>query len=198
MKRLKKFEEYNHQQINESLVGDLAKSALNYLLAPITLPAFMNMNTKFKLGVIEKSIEKYLDQKAEYEILDDARYDIEMPSLLLKITKRRNEISKTIKKYPTLEDYKKAYCKWLRKWNAINFRNKIDIDYLCDKIMELGPENERAYIDKTKSGLKFDLDKGKVIEHGRYGFWRQSRFQDRLNDLRDAQQGLNQDLQDDE
>ena len=153
MKRLKKFEEYNHQQINESLVGDLAKSALNYLLAPITLPAFMNMNTKFKLGVIEKSIEKYLNQKAEYEILDDARYDIEMPSLLLKITKRRNEISKTIKKYPTLEDYKKACCKWLRKWNAINFRNKIDIDYLCDKIMELGPENERAYIDKTKSGL---------------------------------------------
>lgn len=66
--------------------------------------------------------------------------------------------------------------------------------------MELGPENERSYINKTKSGLKFDLDKGKVIviEHGRYGFWRQSRFQDRLNDLRDAQQELNQDLQDDE
>jgi hypothetical protein len=192
MKRLKKFEEYNHQQINESLVGDLVKSALNYLLAPITLPAFMNMNTKFKLGAIEKSIEKYLDQKAEYEILDEARYDIEMPSLLLKITKRRNEISKTIKKYPTLEDYKKAYCKWLRKWNAVNFRNKIDINYLCDKIMELGPVNERAYIDKNKSALKFDMNKGKVVDHGLSGWdWRQSRFQNRLNDLR-FQQELNQ------
>lgn len=193
MKRLKKFEEYNHQQINESLVGDLAKSALNYLLAPITLPAFMNMNTKFKLGVIEKSIEKYLDQKAEYEILDEARYDIEMPSLLLKITKRRNEISKTIKKYPTLEDYKKAYCKWLRKWNAINFRNKIDIDYLCDKIMELGPQDEKSQIEELKSDITFDHAAGKVREKTsteRRG--QRSRLQQRLDDMLRQERGENQ------
>lgn len=192
MKRLKKFEEYNNSdQTNESLVGDVAKKALNILLSPITLPSFINMNTKFKIQVIENSIEKYLNQKAEYEILDESRYEIEMPTQLRKVTERRNELSKVIKKYPTLLDYKNSFCKWLRKYNFINFRNKIDIDYICDKIMELGPEKERAYIDKTKSKLKFDMDKGEVVDRGSHNRWRQSRFQDRLNDLRD-QQELNQ------
>lgn len=184
MKKLKNFEDYNSNHLNEDMVGDLAKSALNFILAPITLPSFINMNTKFKIQVIEKAIEKYLNQKAEYEVLDEARYDIEMPSQLRKITERRNELSKMIKKYPTLSDYKNGFCKWLKKWNVINFRNKIDIDYICQKIMEMGPEDEKLYVNKMKSGLKFDVDKGKVVEYGVGTMRLQSRLQDRLNALR--------------
>lgn len=184
MKKLKNFEDYNSEELNEGIIGDLAKSALNFILAPITLPSFINMNTKFKLQVIENAIEKYLNQKAEYEILDEARYDIEMPSQLRKITERRNEISKMVKKYPTLNDYKNSFCKWLRKWNAINFRNKIDIEYICQKIMEMGPEDERAYVDGLKTELKFDQENGKVVQYGVGTGRLQSRLQDRLNALR--------------
>lgn len=159
MKNIKSFDEY--QSIDEGVVSDLAKKAFSLLMAPVALPTFMNANTNFKLKVIESAVDKYLKSRAEYEIVDDIRYDLEMPSQLKKATKIRNEISKKIKKFPTLNAYKENFCKWLRKFNVINFRNKIDIDYLCDKIMQIKPGDEKEYIDEIKDLIKYNPDTGK-------------------------------------
>lgn len=179
MKRIKRFQEFDSNEIINEGLASIVNKVLNFLLSPITLPTFINLDTQTKLNVIEKQIEKYLEKKSFYKILDDIRYDIEMPSQLLKVTKQRNELSELFKKYPTLEDYKKGFCKYLRKWNLINFRNKIDIEYICQKIMEMGPENEELKVNQLARVLRYDYGKNKVVKRP---------FPDLLRDLVDEEQ----------
>lgn len=160
--KMKKYNEFIKESNNEPVNESIISTAISYLLAPISLPIFLNSNSKLKLELIRESIHKYLNDKAEYEVIDEARYDIEMPSLLKTVTKRRNELSKKLKKYPTLQSYKENFCKWLRKWNLINLRNKEDIDWLCDEIKKIGPVDEELELKKLKSEMEFDMETGKV------------------------------------
>lgn len=173
MTRIKKFNQFikesnkesDYELVNESIIS----KAFSYLLLPIALPLFLNSDSKFKLKIIESAIEKYLNSKAEYEIIDEARYDIERPSLLNDVTKKRNEISKVLKRFPTLQSYKENFCKWLKKWNLVNFRNKEDIDWLCDQIMKIEPIDEESALKELKARMEFNMETGKVEKNGFQG-----------------------------
>lgn len=158
--KIKNYKDFN--SINESKIIDTLINLTTYLLSPIIIPIFYNSNTRFKLKTIEKSINTYLKDKAKYQVLDEARYDIEQPSILKKITKMRNDLSPKFKKYPTLTSYKEGFCSVFRKANIINFRNGEDIDWLCDEIMKLGPEDEETELKRLKSRFSIDIKTGEL------------------------------------
>lgn len=158
MNHIQKYSEF--EKIDEGL-KDIAIRVLNWMLFPITLPVLANMNTKSKLSVIKKMVENYINEKSEYQILDEAKYDIEMPSELTKVSKRLKELSKKFKKWPTLKSYCENFCKMYKKLNIINFKNGEDIYYLCDEAMKLS-DNEDERVTTIKYNLKYDSNKYKV------------------------------------
>jgi hypothetical protein len=73
-------------------------------LAPLTIVLFGNLDTSTKIKLLIKmTYENYIEELAEYQILDESKYDIEQPSILkkmnyrLKIISKRKYISRFIK-----------------------------------------------------------------------------------------------------
>ena len=136
MKHLQKFEHF--ETVNEGL-GSLIGKGLVYLFSPIIIPIWANVNTEAKLKLIKSSIDKYITNKAHYEMLDEWKYDQDFPpSKFKKVSEKLIKLKgdSQLEKYPTIQDYGKAFCGTMKKLNILNFRNKEDFDFLCDKIME--------------------------------------------------------------
>jgi hypothetical protein len=160
MKHILEYNKFN-EPVNEGL-SSLLKKGLTYLLSPIIVPFWANSNTEFKLKIIKSSIDTYITNKAHYEMLDEWKYDQDFPpSKFTKLSKKLIELKKKsqLEKYKTIQDYGKAFCDNMKKLNIINFRNKEDYDFLCDKIMEYcNREPEKGLIDEVKSFNEIDSD----------------------------------------
>lgn len=89
MYHLKTFEEidfrHNNESINTTRSGNLLKKSLGILFSPLTTVFFANLDTNKKIQAYKKLIyEEYIEERAEYLILDEVKYDIEQPSILKK------------------------------------------------------------------------------------------------------------------
>jgi hypothetical protein len=164
VKHLKKYDEIVNEGIGDTKSQIFITSLLGLVLAPISLPLFANLPTNEKIQILIKSINKnYIQEKAEYEILDDVKYDIEKPSLINKIFSRLKLIKKKIKKYPTLDDYIKMSFKLIKYSNFLNFKNREDKEYICDKVAEhFARRTEEEWIKLEKKELVFDVKQEKI------------------------------------
>lgn len=164
MKYLKYFNQVN-EGINDTKFKNSLSTFAALLLSPITLPILANLSTQNKIELLIRSItNNYLLEKAEYNILDEAKYDVEQPSILSKIWRRLKMIRSKMKTYPTLEDSINATVKIIKVSNFINFKNKEDKDYICDQVREFfSKKTEDEWIKILSKELKFDIKSGKVI-----------------------------------
>jgi hypothetical protein len=164
MKHLQKFE--NYEPVNEGL-GSLLKKGLTYLLSPVIVPFWANSDTEFKLRIIKSSIDTYITNKAHYEMLDEWKYDQDFPpSKFKKVSEKLIKLKKEsqLEKYTTIQDYGKAFCGTMKKLNIINFRNKEDFDFLCDKIMEYcNREPEKDLLDAVKLDKSINTDTFDIV-----------------------------------
>lgn len=140
-----------------------AKSFIRKLFYPLAIPIISNSSTEIKISACEQAIiTDYIEEKAEYQILDEIKYDIEKPSELNLVMKRIKMISTKYKKYPDLDSYLNAVFNGLKILNILNFRNREDLDYSCDKIRDFfkfkrfkDPKNQdRRWLDKVEIGEK--------------------------------------------
>lgn len=163
MNHIKKFEEFdfNNNKTFES-IGDTKlkrfyKSAFALFLSPITIPVFANYNTDRKIKVLKDIVIKsYIEEMAEYDLLDNAKYDISQPSILNKIFKRLKIIKKKKDKYKTINDYMMGGMKFMRMCNLINFRNREDIDYIEDELKNFfSQKTDDEWIEEYKGTLMF-------------------------------------------
>ena len=173
MKHLQKFE--NYEPVNEGLSSLIGKG-LTYLFSPIIIPIWANSNTEFKLKLIKSSIDKYITNKAHYEMLDEWKYDQDFPpSKFKKLSEKLIELkeSSSLEKYKTIQEYGKAFCDTMKKLNIINFRNREDIDFLCDKIMEFCNRiPEKELLEAAKLSKKIDPDTFNLV-NDRLASWTQ-------------------------
>jgi len=163
MNHIKKFEEFdfNNNKTFES-IGDTKlqrfyKSAFGLFLSPLTIPIFANFSTDRKIKALKNIvIESYIEEMAEYELLDNAKYDIVQPSILNKIFKRLKMIKKKKDKYKTINDYLMGGMKFMRRCNLINFRNREDIDYIEDELKNFfSQKTDDEWIEEYKRTMMF-------------------------------------------
>lgn len=185
MKHLSKFE--NFEPINEGL-GSLIGKGISYLLSPLVIPIWANANTDFKLRLIKSSIDKYIKNKAHYEMLDEWKYDQDFPPSKNKmIMKKLLGLKKdsNLVKYPTIQDYGQGFIKTMEQLNLINFRNREDIEYVKEKIMEYcnrKPESE--LLEEVKEDQTIDPDTLEMTYRNIRGRGNvESEFQRRLREL---------------
>jgi len=166
MNHIKKFEEFdfNNNKTFES-IGDTKlkrfyKIAFALFLSPITIPVFANYNTDRKIKVLKDIVIKsYIEEMAEYDLLDNAKYDISQPSILNKIFKRLKIIKKKKDKYKTINDYMMGGMKFMRMCNLINFRNREDIDYIEDELKNFfSQKTDDEWIEEYKGVVRKKMD----------------------------------------
>lgn len=166
MNHIKKFEEFdfNNNKTFES-IGDTKlkrfyKIAFALFLSPITIPVFANYNTDRKIKVLKDIVIKsYIEEMAEYDLLDNAKYDISQPSILNKIFKRLKIIKKKKDKYKTINDYMMGGMKFMRMCNLINFRNREDIDYVEDELKNFfSQKTDDEWIEEYKGVVRKKMD----------------------------------------
>lgn len=148
------------ESIGETKSQRFYKIALGMFLSPISLPVLANYPTNKKIEFIKKSVhDNYIDELAEYELLDEYKYDVEKPSILNKIFKRLKMIKKKKDKYPTISDYIKDGMKFMRLCNIVNFRNREDINYIEEELQKYFSEkSDREWIDEAKKKLLVNTD----------------------------------------
>ena len=166
MNHIKKFEEFdfNNNKTFES-IGDTKlkrfyKIAFALFLSPITIPVFANYNTDRKIKVLKDIVIKsYIEEMAEYDLLDNAKYDISQPSILNKIFKKLKIIKKKNDKYKTINDYMMGGMKFMRMCNLINFRNREDIDYIEDELKNFfSQKTDDEWIEEYKGVVRKKMD----------------------------------------
>ena len=166
MNHIKKFEEFdfNNNKTFES-IGDTKlkrfyKIAFALFLSPITIPVFVNYNTDRKIKVLKDIVIKsYIEEMAEYDLLDNAKYDISQPSILNKIFKRLKIIKKKKDKYKTINDYMMGGMKFMSMCNLINFRNREDIDYIEDELKNFfSQKTDDEWIEEYKGVVRKKMD----------------------------------------
>lgn len=154
---------YKNEAIGDTKTKDFIKKALGLFLSPISVTVFANLSTEFKIKTLKKAImENYIEEKAEYNILDEVKYDIEKPSELNKIFRRLKMISKKFKKYQDLNSYMESGFKMLKVLNLINFKNREDLNYIIEKVKEhFDQMTEDQWIKGAES--KMEYSDGRVI-----------------------------------
>lgn len=145
MEHLKNYSEF---EINESVnLKKIGQGLKSILLAPIAIPFGSNLSVTNKLRAVDVALERYLNAKIDYHILDQVQYDVEQPTILNKVRSEYAEIHEMLKKYPTLEDMKISYCNVFKRVNWVNLKSHKDINFLCDEIMAKIP-NEKEELRK--------------------------------------------------
>ena len=144
MKHIKTFESYNSENvepINEEFIGKILKGIIKLPAAALALIIMQFLDPrKVKDMVLPKLIDIYASIDVLIDTLENIHFnktditDVEAKKILDKI----NSLKKVKKKYPTLEDYKKAVCKWTP---FLNFKNR---NYLKSEIMKYQPEKMSA------------------------------------------------------
>lgn len=154
---------YKNEAIGDTRTKDFINKALGLFLSPISLPVFANLSTEFKIRTLKKVImENYIEEKAEYNILDEIKYDIEKPSELNKIFRRLKMISKKFKKYQDLNSYMESGFRHLKHLNLINFKNREDLNYIIEKVKEhFDQMTEEEWIKGAESKMVYS--DGRVI-----------------------------------
>ena len=157
MQHIKSYTEY--ESLNENALTNFMGKVLGFVIG---VPIFANMNTKQKLKVFHKAVDKWIKNRAEYEILNDIQYDIEIPSEILKIKKRMRELNKP-KSPKNLIEVSDEFCKLIKFTNYVNFRNRIDKDWLCDEVKKYcSSKNTEEEIKDIKKYLKYNTKTNKV------------------------------------
>ena len=184
MDHIKKFEEFDFnnnktfESIGETKLQRFYKRAFGLFLSPITIPIFANFSTDLKIKALKKIvIENYIEEMAEYELLDNAKYDISQPSILNKIFKRLKMIRKKKDKYKTINDY-------MRFCNLINFRNREDIDYIEDELKNFfSQKTDDEWIEEYKKTMSSHngIVRKKI---GDFGGWDRARPEDLIDEVR--------------
>lgn len=121
---------------------------------------------------------------AEYELLDNAKYDISQPSILNKIFKRLKMIRKKKDKYKTINDYMMGGMKFMRRCNLINFRNREDIDYIEDELKNFfSQKTDDEWIEEYKKTMSSHngIVRKKI---GDFGGWDRARPEDLIDEVR--------------
>lgn len=168
MKHIKTFESYNGQNIepvNEEFIGKFLKMVIATPIALIILQ-FLDPR-KVKDMILPQLLDIYGNIDVLIDTLENIHFnksditDVEAKKILDKI----NSLKKVKKKYPTLEDYKKAVCKWAP---FLNFKNR---NYLKSEIMRYEPKKMDAHqviqeIKKVYSLVKRDDIIGEVAPGG--------------------------------
>lgn len=133
------------------------------LTSPIVVPIWGNLPTENKINFLVKTIiDNYFAEKAEYEILESIKYDIEKPSELKKVRTRLRMLDKRFKKYTSVEKYMEVGFIFLKISNFFNIRNREDIDYIKQKVREeIFSKSEKDWISEIKETLEYN--NGKVV-----------------------------------
>ncbi len=191
MDHIKKFEEFDFnnnktfESIGETKLQRFYKRAFGLFLSPITIPIFANFSTDLKIKALKKIvIENYIEEMAEYELLDNAKYDISQPSILNKIFKRLKMIRKKKDKYKTINDYMRTGIKFMRFCNLINFRNREDIDYIEDELKNFfSQKTDDEWIEEYKKTMSSHngIVRKKI---GDFGGWDRARPEDLIDEVR--------------
>jgi hypothetical protein len=166
MKHINKFDDFVNESIGqERNLNYYAQMFFGLIMAPVVTPIWANFSTDKKIDfLVNTAIDNYYVEKAEYEILEDIKYDIEIPSKLNKIRKRLRLIEKRMKKWPTMEKYLESGFQYLKLSNIFNFKNREDVDYIIKKVKEqVYNKTEREWIDEIKRIMVYDEDKGRVV-----------------------------------
>jgi len=167
MNHIKKFEELEilSENIGDTRSIKFYRNALTLFLSPISFPFFANAGANIKIQTLKLTIfNNYIEEMAEYRILDEIKYDIKQPSKLNKIFRRLKMIKKRIDKYKTMTDYMNDGFKFLKLSNIINFRNKEDLDYIIDEVREFfSKKTEEEWIKIAFNNLEFSESDQKVI-----------------------------------
>lgn len=141
------------------------RNALGLFLSPISLSIFANVSTDVKIKSLKLTIfDNYIEEMAEYKILDEIKYDIKQPSKLNRIFRRLKMIKKRKDKYKTLEDYMNDGFKFLRLSNIINIRNREDLNYIIDEVREFfSKKTEEEWIQIALNNLRYSESEQKVV-----------------------------------
>lgn len=152
------------ESVGETKIEKMCKILLSVFISPIAISAFANYNTSWKIRVLKESvINNYIEEMAEYNILDEKKYDINQPSALNRMFKRLKTIKKKKDKYKSISEYINDGIKFLKLSNIFNFRNREDINYIEEEIRTFfSKKSDKEWIDEAAQGLKFDKDTGKV------------------------------------
>jgi len=174
---LNHIKKFNELDVNES-IGEkksIIKKMVAFFLLPVSLPIFMNSSTEFKIKTIKKSIlNNFIEEKAEYRILDEIKYDVTQPSKLKKI-RDRIKLIKRNDKYPTIESYINMWKKIFKKFNILNFKNKLDTDYIFEEIAEYYSQyTDDEWVETSLEYLIYDVSTGKVRKKTYTEIWNQT------------------------
>jgi len=165
MKHLNTYDTFINEKIgDERDLKYYANIFFGVLLSPIVVPIWGNLPTEHKINFLVKTVkDNYFAEKAEYEILEEVKYDIEKPSELKKIRTRLRILDKKFKKYTSVEKYMEGGFKFLKLANFFNFKNREDIDYIKQKVKEiLFSKTEKEWISELKGTMLYRKGVGKV------------------------------------
>lgn len=144
MKHIETFESFSSKEV-EKIDEGLMKSVLNIVLGiplaviAFTITQFMDPR-KVKAACFDGILNIYGNIDILIDTLENIHFnkaditDVEAKNILDKI----NSLKKVKKKYPTIDDYKKAICRWAP---FINFKNR---KYIKDQIMAHDPKKLTA------------------------------------------------------
>lgn len=167
MRHIKKFEELEIllENIGDTKSKRFWRIALGIFLSPISVPFFANAGAVIQIKALKEVIfDSYIEEIAEYKILDEVKYDIKQPSTLNKIFKRLKMIKKKMDKYKTINDYMNDGFKFIKLSNVLNFRNKEDLNYVMDEIREFfSSKTDEEWIQIALNNLEFSESEKKVV-----------------------------------
>ena len=144
MKHIKTFESFNDENmepVNEEFIGKILKGIMKIPVAALSIIVMQFLDPrKIKDKILPQLLDIYSNIDILIDTLENIHFnknditDVESKKILEKI----NALKKVKKKYPTLDDYKKAICKWAP---VLNFKNR---NYLKSEIMKYEPEKMSA------------------------------------------------------